>query len=240
MALQADKKKGFSLATVRREPVREPRTAIITNTHASIQQGGMWYLLDARYAMNHSLVDATTFTGKSFDPTRYDAIIFSGDQSPEAAGNEAAYQRLKEWVENGGTLILMGAGNHVSEKMGGPKLKIEIGNGVSGVVMNVQMVADSPLFWGYEKGDLDLLKLRATVWGAPEGTEVLMRWSDQPYRSGCISGKNLSRIAGSPTVVTARMGKGIIVFIQEDVTFRSYWFGANHLLTNAIYFGNLL
>ena len=36
------------------------------------------------------------------------------------------------------------------------------------------------------------------------------------------------------------MGKGCIIYIHNDFTYRSYWFGTNHILTNAILFGNLI
>ena len=70
--------------------------------------------------------------------------------------------------------------------------------------------------------------------------EVVLRWADEPYRSGYITDHNLKRIAGTPAVATFKVGKGVVVYFQEEVNYRSYWFGANHLFTNAIYFGNLL
>ena len=238
-ALQADRRKGFDLASVSRTIVRSPRTAILTNTGNSIQQGAMWYLLDARYAMNHSLVDLEMFRKEEFDLTRYDVLICSGTL-PEREKMPAAYDRLQKWVEEGGTLVLLGSARTVSDAIGGAHVAAHVANGVSGVVLNAEMTGESPLFWGYRKRNLDLFKGKATTWSVPEEAEVLMHWSEKPYRSGYISERNLKRIAGTPVIALARKGQGVTVFIQEDVTYRSYWFGGNHLLTNAIYFGDLL
>jgi tRNA modification GTPase len=100
-------------------------------------------------------------------------------------------------------------------------------------------LAVSQLRGGYAK-ELDLYKHTATAWEVVPGLEVQLAWSQDPYRSGCVSRKNLTRIAGTPAVVTARLGKGAVVYFQEEINFRSYWFASNHLLTNALYFGDLL
>ena len=67
-----------------------------------------------------------------------------------------------------------------------------------------------------------------------------MKYAAEPYRSGYVTKEQLAKFSGSPIVATKRMGKGCIIFIHNDFTYRSYWFGTNHILTNAILFGNLI
>ena len=239
-ALQADAKKGFDLAAVKRAPVRKPRTAIMTNA-ASIQQGSMWFLLDHRYAMNHSLVEATALADTSFDVTRYDVVIFSGNGIPKKEKAAEGYAKLGQWVRNGGTLVLIGGANHVGEYIGAvsPKVRLPKSN-ISGAVLNAELVGESPILWGYDRKDLDIFKSRATGWKLPEGAKEILRFSDEPYRSGYITDHNIERLAGSPAAATVKLGRGSIVYFLDEVNYRSYWFCTNHLLTNAIYFGNLL
>ena len=239
-ALQADDKKGFDLGAVKRVGVRQPHTAIVTNA-SSIMQGSMWFLLDNRYAMKHSLVEMRSLRDSTFDFTRYDAVIFSGNSIPKSKEDVSVYSKLAEWVNNGGTLILIGGSNHVGESVGAPALKVRLPkSNISGVVLNAEAVSDSPILWGYDRKNLDLFKSRATVWNVPDNMDVILRWTEEPYRSGYITDHNLKRIAGTPVVATVKVGKGVVVYFQEELNYRSYWFGANHLLTNAIYYGNLL
>ena len=240
-ALQADKRKGFDLGSVKREVVRQPRTALITSSSASIMQGSLWYLLDARYAMNHTLVEATSLADSAFDFKRYDAVIFAGNGSPKPEKYPEAYTKLTEWVKEGGTLILIGGANHVGEYIGAMKPKVRLSKSdISGVVLGAELVGESPILWGYDRKELDLFKARATTWKMPADAQVILRFADEPYRSGYLTQHNLERFAGSPAAATVRLGKGSVVYFLEEVNYRSYWFCTNHLLTNAIYFGNLL
>ena len=220
-------------------PVRQPRTAIITETGASSQQGSLWHMLDVHFAMNHSLVNYTTFTGRNFDIDRYDVLVFSGEVPTDEA-DPAVWQKLKKWVEGGGTLLLMGPAHAVSGRIGSDSVEAVRGTGVSGLVLNAEMAAESPLFWGYRQGDIDIFKGNATSWKVAGDAKVLLRYGAKPYRSGYVTDENLARFAGAPLAACKHAGKGVIVYIQEDLAYRAYWLGTNHILTNALLFGNLL
>ena len=238
IGLQTEKRKGFTLDEVNRVPVRNTRTAIITDTGASSQQGSIWYLLDYRYAMNHSLVNFKSLNGKEFDFGKYDAIIFSGNISGQLEGE--ATQKLHDWVENGGTLILMGGSHYIIRSITNDSVKGDTGEGVSGLVLSADLKHGSPLLWGYDQDNLDVFQSNATVWKVDGGADVVMSYGAEPYRSGYVTKEQLAKFAGSPIVATKRHGKGCLIFIHNDLTYRSYWFGTNHILTNAILFGNLI
>ena len=245
VGFQAKKPKDFSLAEVNCVPVRNTRTALITDTGASQQQGSIWYLLDYRYAMNHSLVDFRNFNRKDFKMDKYDAIVFTGNVNGQLEGE--ATQKLTNWVENGGTLIVLGGSHYLVRRIGNDSVKGDVGNdehnrggGVSGLVLNAEISHDSPLTWGYDQDNIDVFQNNATVWSVDNGAEVVMKYAAEPYRSGYVTKEQLAKFSGSPIVATKRMGKVCIIFIHNDFTYRSYWFGTNHILTNAILFGNLI
>ena len=240
-ALQADAKKGFDLNAVKRFGVRQPRTALVVDNGAHHQQGTMWYLLDGRYAMNHSLVSMKSLNDSIADLSRYDAMIFSGNSIPKPKVDSTTYAKLTAWLNDGGTLILFGGSNHIAKEVGAPvRPRVSTENGLSGVVLNAEMEGESPLLWGYDRRDIDLFVSRATTWKLPKNANVVLRWSEDPYRSGYFTEHFKSRFAGTPLAATVKVGKGVVVYFQTELNFRTYWFGANHLLTNAIYFGNLL
>ena len=239
-ALAAGRRKTLDSYVKERSAVRQPRTAIITDTGASSQQGSLWHMLDFHFAMNHSLVDFDTFAGGRFEIDRYDVMVFSGGVPVEKA-DAKAWKRLSDWVEGGGTLILLGQAHEVSGVIGGDSVTAETGGGISGLVLNAEMThPDSPLFWGYRQQDIDVFKGSATVWTVAPDAEVLLRYGAEPYRSGYVTPENLARFAGAPIVAVKRAGEGRILYIQEDFAYRAYWLGTNHILTNAVFFGDRL
>ena len=221
------------------KPVRQPRTALITDLGGSSQQGSIWHMLDEHFAMNHSLVDFRTFTGRNFDINRYDALIFAGPVQMDGT-NPEAWKRLKAWVEAGGTLILLGPAHTVSGTIGSDSISSQNGSGVSGLVLNAEFAAESPLFWGYRQRDIDIFKGNAQVWKVADDAQVVLRYSVDPYRSGYVTDENLAKFKGAPVAAVKHAGKGCILYIQEDLTYRGYWLGTHHILTNALLFGNLL
>ncbi len=239
-ALAAGRRKTLDTYVKARTALRQPRTAIITDTGSSIQQGAMWHLLDFHYAMNHSLVDFSTFAGDRFDIGRYDALIFCG-QVPLGKAGADAWRKLADWVSDGGTLILIGEAHKVSGAIDSDSIAAEAGKGVSGLVLNAELTRpECPLFWGYNQPDIDLFKGNATVWTVAPDAEVLLRYAAEPYRSGYVTPENLARFAGAPVVALKHKDRGAILYIQEDFAYRAYWLGTNHILSNALLFGDKL
>lgn len=239
-ALAAGRRKTLDTYVKERTAVRQPRTAIITDTGSSIQQGALWHLLDFHYAMNHSLVDFSTFAGDRFDIGRYDALIFCG-QVPLGKAGADAWRKLADWVSSGGTLILIGEAHKVSGAIDSDSIAAEAGKGVSGLVLNAELTRpECPLFWGYHQPDIDLFKGNATVWTVAPDAEVLLRYAAEPYRSGYVTPENLARFAGAPVVALKHKDQGVILYIQEDFAYRAYWLGTNHILSNALLFGDRL
>lgn len=94
--------------------------------------------------------------------------------------------------------------------------------------------------WGYTKDSIPVFKHRDGVWSAPSDAVTVMKFRDEPYISGCISPSRLNALHGYPVVFYQKLAKGSLVYITEEVDFRSAWLGTSHILTNAIYFGDKL
>ena len=238
-SLAGGRRKTLDTYVKERSVVRKPRTAILTDTGASSQQGSFWHLLDQHYAMNHSLVDLGTFAGRNFDINRYDVLFFMGNIAMEKVGDEA-WKRLADWVEAGGTLILGGEAHKVSGMIGDDSVTTEAARGVSGLVLHAEMTPGCPLFWGYKQSGIDIFKGNAAAWTVASDAEVLMRYTSEPYRSGYVTQENLARFAGAPLMAGKHQGGGYILYIQEDFAYRAYWLGTNAILANALLFGDKL
>lgn len=218
--------------------VREPKVALVVGRGmSSTESGEIWYLLDKRFNFNHSLVEYSKLSSSS-DWSRYNVMIFANGV-PSTPLSDEFYAKLHEWVDGGGTLIVTGESHLISNKAKLTSIKGHRGTKVKGVILKSKMGKSSPLSWGYADSYLPLFKMDATTFERG-GAAAPVRYLSDPYLSGCISAKNLDRIADSPVVLTQKAGRGSVIFISNDMNFRSYWYGASKLFMNAILYGDML
>ncbi|MDD2595086.1 MAG: M14 family metallopeptidase [Bacteroidales bacterium] len=237
LGMQTGFMKDFDLGSSMFKPVREPKVALIVGKGMGTPDSGeIWYLLDKRFNINHTLIEATILNG-NIDLSKYNVMIFANGNP--SGMSPAAYEKINGWVRNGGTLIVTGNAVEVSNKAKLTNIETITNRGVSGVIMNAKVSVSSPLGWGYKDGVLPLFKMNANVYNKVSGSTV-MSYTSNPYLSGCISQKNIDKIAGSPVIITDGAGSGNVIFISNDMNFRSYWLGTTKLFMNAILFGNLL
>ena len=238
-SLKADRKKGFDISGITLQDVRNPKTLIATDMGDASRIGEDWYLLDYRYNMKHCMIDFKKLNDKSFQLSMYDALILCGPV-PQQSTYPIAYANITKWVNDGGTLILQ-EGAYTAANIAGANIEKIEGDGVKGVILNAEVKeADSPLLWGYDQVQIPVMMHKAGTFTLPENAETVLAWAENPYVEGYITKKDLEITAGTPVVATIKCGKGAIVFIGQDLNFRSYWYGTSHILTNAIFFGDKL
>jgi hypothetical protein len=93
--------------------LKAPRIAVVGGSGISTTSfGALWHLLDVRLNLRSSMLDMTSITGADFD--KYNTIVlptsWGGPDTYERAFGKGGIAKLKEWVEDGGTLIGVGAG----------------------------------------------------------------------------------------------------------------------------------
>ncbi|MCQ2137343.1 MAG: hypothetical protein MJY60_01430 [Bacteroidales bacterium] len=239
-ALKSDKRKGFTLSDVELRDVRSPKTIIATDMGSQGEIGEDWFVLDHRYDLQHYMMDFKKLNNADFKIEDYNVLVLCGSV-PSRKAASIAYGNIAKWVENGGTLILQGNALHAAENIGQPKIINNEGKGVQGLVLKADAKLSSPLLWGYDQQQIPVFKGGAGTYTVPESAETVLSWStEDPYLTGYVTEENLNRIKGTPVVSVMKFGKGSIVFIAEDLNFRSYWYGTTHIFTNAIYFGDML
>ena len=241
-AFTADKKKAFDLSKVALKDVREPNVLLVTESGSANVIGETWMILDRRFNLKHSLVSIKQINDENFKLDKYNVIIFNGSSS---SANKNAYEKIEKWVKDGGTLVLQNASN-VSGKIHQPKVVLNEADkkaeSFHGIVLNAEVKkADSPILWGYAQTLIPVYKTGSNTCTMPDKAKTVLAWSADPYVSGWKNDANMERIAKNPTVAaTMSVDKGNIVFFNEDINFRSYWYATTHLLTNAIFFGDQL
>lgn len=67
-----------------------------------------------------------------------------------------------------------------------------------------------------------------------------LTYGSGPLISGYISKPNYEKMKNSSGVGISVIGKGRVIGFTENLAFRSFWFGSNKMITNAIFYGTLL
>ena len=244
--------------------IQMPKVAMIVGRGmGSTDSGEIWHMLDRRFGIPPTLIEATTLHTR--DLSKYNVIILANGSPSEQLSSETL-PKLKAWVENGGTLIATGNAYRMTNKAKITDFKLlaqdkkkdekKEGNagieykpyhdtekasaGIDGVIFNCNLDITSPLGYGYENANVAVMKNGTTVmdFSQIKGSSP-MQYTKKPYLSGCVSPENIQRIANAPASIVSKCGKGNVIWFADDLNYRSYWFGGTKIFMNAVYFGQL-
>ncbi|KYP14310.1 M14 metallopeptidase family protein [Flavihumibacter sp. CACIAM 22H1] len=247
---------GVDLGSRSLQPVLLPSIALLVGAGVSaLDAGEVWHLLDQRFAMPPSMLEAPVFN--RINLSGYTTMVLVG-------GSYSAFQteKLKTWVQAGGTLILTEDAIEWAKQAGLVKLEFKktapvldsskqypyaqrsaiVGaQQVRGAILQAQADQTHPLAYGYEQDFMYLfkqnnvfMKLPANPFAAP------IQYGSQPLASGFITQQNLDVIKKSAAVLVQTSGNGRIICIGDNPNFRAYWLGGSKLFMNAVFFGRLI
>ncbi len=230
-----------------------PRLALITGDGTTATEAGpIWHLFDQRFGIPVSLLDASQV--RRADLSQYNTLILAGGSY---SGLHA--ETLDAWVRAGGRLIALG--NSVDwlvqhelavleskpfdetpllqdlpyEQLRDARAAQRIG----GAILAARLDVTHPIAYGVP-ATLPLFRRHTSFYepSTSPGTNV-GRYLDRPLLSGYMADEQLERASGSAAVVAQRHGQGRIAIFLDHPNFRSFWYGPNGLLMNAVFFSPL-
>jgi hypothetical protein len=188
---------------------------------------------------------------------RYDALILTDEAVPVSAAAplrdvpdeyrnmtgamtwERTVPQLREFVAQGGTLILIGDSTVVAHAVGVSVSRASRESvSVPGAILQVSVDNTSPLGYGFER-EVDVMFNRSPVFARPAATEPLqpspVAWfsSKSPLRSGWARGQHY--LEGTVAVLDAPVRSGRVVLLGPEVTFRAQSHATFKFLFNAIH-----
>jgi hypothetical protein len=226
--------------------------AILTGGRLSSSRAGeVWHLLDRETGIPVSLLDEERLPDLDLD--RYDVIIAAGG----SAGTSAA-DALREWVEQGGTLITLGTSAGWAAESGlidreerlfdvdslvvgtdWADLGVARGtHSIAGTILDTRFDDSHPLAFGI--GDRLPLFVTSGRFFSPPERGAVAAFHEEPRLSGWLSDARLSQVSGASAVSVERIGRGRVIAIHAYPAFRGYWKGGSRLIWNAVFFGPTL
>ena len=230
---------------------------LIGNGVRSYEAGEVWHLLDTRVGMPITKVRQDYFSRVSLEDYNT-MILVSGNYK----WDEKTTERIKEWVNNGNTIISIGTANNalikykiINEKRvtlkkdstatASIKPYVDAAENLGreqlgGIFLKGNIDLTHPLGFGFTQKNVSLYK-NNLVWLEPSkssyGTPVL--YDKDPHVDGYIS-KNIRTkyLPKAAPVLVSKVGKGRVILFAENPNFRGTTYGANRLFLNALFLGN--
>jgi len=217
--------------------------------------GEVWHLLDQRMNIPVTQLEIQMFNRTELG--RYNTLIMVGGNY-----NDMNKDKLKAWVQAGGTLVLeeeaisWAAQNGVSpvsfKKLKSPvdsgkaisyarKEQIDGAQQMNGAIFNTEADLTHPLAWGYEEKNIPVFKSNKVYMERSKNPyATVLKYTSQPLLSGWASRENTDAIRDAAAVVVNTVGSGRIINIADNPNFRAFWLGGTKLMMNSIFFGRLI
>ena len=247
---------GIDLGSSKFITLSKPVIAMVTGPGVNATDAGeIWHLLDQRMNIPSTHLESSVFN--RVDLGKYNTIILVGGSYPDLNKD-----KLKAWVQGGGTLILTeeavswAAQNNISEvkfkKIKPPvdsaqklsyieREQVDGAQQMNGAIFGAEADLNHPLAFGYQQKIISLFKSNKVFMEKsrnPYATPFF--YKDKPLQSGWASKENLEAISNSAAVIVNTVGNGRVINIADNPNFRAFWLGGTKLFMNSIFFGRII
>lgn len=263
---------GMDLANTGNRPVKKPRVAMMVDPPFSSYTGGqIYFLFDwvtelpieriRTTALEQTSLPKQGFRFGGADLNDYDVLILpQGGGSLKDLFKEEQQKDLKEWVQNGGTLIATESAAAFFTKGNSEITEVEMKKSpkdssdelnylkykdredyfgkrrVPGSAMNSTVDTSNPLAFGL-KSNLYTLKFGNDGLMPSGKFQTVGYYEKDPNKmlvAGYASKENLEHLAGLSFAGVATMGEGKIVYLIDNTQYRMFWLGPARMMQNAV------
>jgi hypothetical protein len=237
------------------DPVRAPRVCLVTNEPTSPTAfGALWFLFEREVPVPFSAVRADQL--EDADLSRFNVVILPHGSASgyERVLGEKGIEKLRGWIERGGTLVAIGGAAAFAAKesvdlasvrpMKQPAENPDEENGayeavrtdvIPGAILKVRFDPRHWLAFGLEE-EIPCLVYSDRVFLPTEKGENVGVYEEDPRVGGFLFEEAEEYLPGKPYLVHEPLGEGNVVLFVEDPYFRLFWKETARLLLNAVFF----
>ncbi|MEM1088069.1 MAG: M14 family zinc carboxypeptidase, partial [Pseudomonadota bacterium] len=105
---------------------------------------------------------------------------------------------------------------------------------IGGAIFEADLDITHPLGFGFSDRSLPVHRNKSFTLERPKGNPyaVPVQYAEKPLLTGYASERRLEEIAGSPSIVTERIGRGTVILMADNPVFRGTYPGTEKLLMN--------
>ena len=243
--------------------VNKQRIAMLKgNGVSSLSYGSLWYFFETQLKYPVTSIDSDNFRSNTLES--FDVLIIPETYYWDAL-DEDGIQSLKSWIKKGGKIIAMGKSVGLFNEKEGfgisynkndsdaddseddtdsklqPYDQREINsvkNFITGSIYKIAIDNTHPMAFGYPN----------TYYSLKQGSRSY-KFLDKGYNVGYIKGDAISvagfsgeeakkELKNSIVFAEKRIGSGSVIYLVDDVMFRSFWENGKMFLVNSIFFVN--
>ena len=239
------------------KPINKQNIAVLSGKEtSSLNFGEIWHFFETQLHYPITNIDAGDFENIKY--TNYDVIIIP-DGNYEKVLSKENLEKLKQWVQSGGTLIAIGNAlmpfankkefSLKEKKTNEEKISVDltpyadrerknVTKSITGSIFKSLIDPTHPLAFGYGKTYFSL-KLGSTSF------EYLKKGNNVAYFDETT--KTVSGFAGSTAVKKVpksllfgeeKLGNGSIIYMVDNPLFRSFWENGKLFVANAVFLLN--
>jgi len=247
---------GPDLGSSRFVSITKPSVAMMVGTGVNATDAGeVWHLLDQRMNIPATHLEISVFNRA--DLSKYNTLIMVG-----GTYGDMNKDKLKNWVQSGGTLIVTeeavswAAQNGLTDvkfkKTKSPvdsaarinyveREQIDGAQQIQGAIFGADADLTNPLAFGYTQKTISLFKANKVFMEKSKNPFATpFYYGEKPLQSGWVSKENGDAIKNSAAVIVNTVGNGRVINIADNPNFRAFWLGGAKLFMNAIFFGRII
>ena len=235
--------------------LQPPKVLLLVGSGAtSTEAGEIWHLLDQRLSLPITKMDLSNLGRAQLN--KYNTIVLvSGNYDKSVA------DKIKPWVQNGGTLITIKSASDWAIKQGFTKekmlvidtpktvarldyddaIEIEGAKELGGSIFQVDLDTTNPVGFGFGQRKISVYKNSQTyLLPTSNPYSTIAKYTENPLVGGYLHPLSLDKIKKSAAITVGNEGSGRVIMFADDPNFRGTWYGTNKLFLNALFFGGLI
>ena len=223
---------------------------------AASEAGEVWHLLDQRIGLPIAKVDLQNFSRVNLN--NYNVIVMVSGTYPT---DKPTIDKIKTWVQAGGTLITFKTASEWAIKQGVAKEKLvtidtvknqkridfenaadtEGAKQIGGAIFQVDLDITNPIGFGFSDRKVSIYRNGRTFLKPSKITyNTVAQYTASPLIGGYIHKTDSKNVANSAAIIFNTDGAGRTILFSDNPNFRGTWYGTNKLFLNALYFGSLI
>lgn len=252
---------GIDLGSRFMRPLKAPRVLLVGGEGVSqYEVGEVWYHLDKHLDVAPTLVEQRRLSKISLE--KYSHIILVDGLYSDL--NERVTKNIKRWVKGGGIIWGHKRGakwllanqllkaqsisrKEMAEQFDTHQLsyqdrdKLSAKQRIAGAIFATEVDLSHPLNYGFQRALLPVFKNSTWLLKPSEQPFVTVgKYTSTPLMAGYSAPENVAKIANKASILAHGYGQGGVIAMTDNPVFRGYWYGTSRVLTNAIFFGDLL
>ena len=239
--------------------VNKQKVAILSGKGtSSLSYGALWHFFEQQLHYPVTSINTEHFGYVNLD--KFNVLIMPSGRYGDVL-NESGMEKLQKWVRAGGKVIAIDrALSSFADKKGFSLKRVTSDDEkdkdkknltpyadrereyakemITGAIFKTKVDKTHPMAFGYDDTYFSL-KLGSSAYSLLESDYNVAHIGDNPMRvSGFVGSEAMKKLGNTLVFGEERMGSGSIIYMVDNVMFRSFWENGKLFLVNSIFFVN--